>query len=98
MGGGGWQAKTGMKIIGSGTDVTTLQLVRSGVGVAHYYTIGHVLSTSGSQSQPVTVDFFEVSDLTTDCNLSNISGSQVACGAVKRCQSMCQSMIMCYFH
>src|ERR1051325_9427704 len=73
--GTGWQARPGMKIVGSGIDVTILQLVNTGAN-EHYYAIGHPLG-SGSK-----VDYFEVSDLTIDCNLP--SGiTSVACGAVR---------------
>jgi hypothetical protein len=75
---GGWQPKAGMKMAGSGVDVTTLQLARSLTG-AHYYAIGHAVSSGG---QPFTVDYFEVSDLTVDCNLGPFSGT-AACGAVR---------------
>ena len=37
---GGWQIKYGMKIVGSGIDVTTLQLTASATN-AHYFAIGH---------------------------------------------------------
>ena len=73
--GGGWQAKIGMKIVGSGIDVTTLQLAATATD-AHFYAIGHVLSIT-------TLEYFEVADLTIDCNLANHSGASVACGAVR---------------
>src|SRR6266516_1761374 len=73
--GGGWQPKPGMKIVGSGIDVTTLQLAATSSN-AHFYAIGHALSSS-------TLDYFEVSDLTIDCNLAGHSGASVACGAVR---------------
>ena len=55
-----WQAKTGMRIVGSGIDVTTLKLVNTAATTQRVYAIGHALSSS-------TVDYFEVSDLTIDC-------------------------------
>jgi len=70
-----WQPRPGMKIVGSGKDVTFLQLKLPGTPTAnnHYFAIG----------APTTapVDFLEVSDLTIDCNLP--SGSSVACGAIR---------------
>jgi hypothetical protein len=76
---GGWQPKRAMKITGSGIDVTVLQLTGSASN-AHYYAIGHQLSVSG---QPNLMDFFEISELTIDCNLAGLSGTGVACGAVR---------------
>ncbi|MCI0748447.1 MAG: hypothetical protein L0Y58_23825 [Verrucomicrobia subdivision 3 bacterium] len=75
----GWQPKAGMKIIGSGVDVTTLQLVNNLSANNHYFAVGHPLASGG---QPVSLDFCEVSDLTIDCNLANQSNT-VACGAVR---------------
>lgn len=74
----GWQPKAGMKIVGSGIDVTTLQVIGSATNT-NCYAIGHQLSTGGG---PNFMDFFEVSDLTVDCHLSGFSGT-TACGAVR---------------
>ncbi len=76
---GGWQPKPGVKIVGSGADVTILQLAGSSMS-AHYYAIGHSLGTGG---HPNLMDFFEVSDLTIDCHLAAFSGTSAACGAVR---------------
>lgn len=65
--------------VGSGIDVTILQLAPSATS-AHFYAIGHALIVGGSS--PNAVDFFEVSDLTIDCNLGGYSGT-AACGAVR---------------
>lgn len=73
--GAGWQAKPGMKIIGSGIDVTVLKLVNAGLN-EHYYAIGHSLSSTSK------VDYFEVSDLTVDSNLPS-GVTSVACGAIR---------------
>jgi len=62
---GGWQARPGMKIIGSGIDVTKLTLINVAPGSAkHYFAIGHSLAT--------VADTFEVSDLTTDIFLAKL--------------------------
>ena len=45
---GGYQPKAGMKIIGAGIDVTTLQLVASSTANAHFFAVGHSLATGGS--------------------------------------------------
>jgi hypothetical protein len=77
--GSGWQAKAGMRIVGSGIDVTTLKLTGatdpSGSLTRHYFAIGHALSST-------TMDYFDVSDLTIDCNLAQ-TGTKFACGAVR---------------
>jgi hypothetical protein len=81
---GGWQIQAGMKIIGSGMDVTTLRLADAQTGgtAARLFAIGHALTT-GDPAQPNLVDLAEVCDLTVDCNLAGQSGTQVACGAVR---------------
>lgn len=77
---GVWQPKGGMKITGSGIDVTTLQLVGTQAADAHFYAIGHVLDVSGV---PNSLDLCEVSGLTIDCNLSAPPANNVACGAIR---------------
>ena len=72
---GGWQPQVGMKIVGSGIDITTLQLLPSGTN-AHFYAVGHALSAG-------PIDFFELSDLTIDSNLAAFTGATPACGAVR---------------
>jgi len=72
---GGWQVKAGMKIAGSGMEVTKLQLANH-TGNASYFAIGHDISTG------TKVDFAEVSDLTIDCNLG-LAGASTACSAVQ---------------
>ena len=78
--GGAWQPKAGLKLVGSGVDVTVLQLASSSTNNTNYYAIGHALSSSG---QPKSLDLFEVSDLTIDCNFTAFTASSVACGAVR---------------
>jgi hypothetical protein len=76
--GSGWQPKAGMRLVGSGIDVTTLKLTGASdpaSGTRHYFAIGHTLSST-------TLDSFEVSDLTIDCNLPT-SGTFVSVGAVR---------------
>ncbi len=71
----GWQARPGMKILGSGIDVTTLKLKNVAPGTpTHYFAIGHSLASK--------VDAFEVADLTIDCNLAE-ANSNAACGGVR---------------
>lgn len=78
--GGAWQPRAGTKIVGSGVDVTVLQLATSSTNNTNYYAIGHALSSGG---QPNSLDLFEVSDLTIDCNFSAFAATSVACGAVR---------------
>jgi hypothetical protein len=71
---GAWQPKPRMAILGSGIDVTWLQLNAStATSNTHYFAIGSATTNC--------VDFFEVSGLTIDCNLP--SDRTVACGAVR---------------
>jgi hypothetical protein len=58
-GGGGWEARAGVHIAGSGIDVTTLKLVGASVADRQYFAVGHALG-SGSSS----VDFFSITSLT----------------------------------
>jgi hypothetical protein len=76
LSGSGWQPKSGMRIVGSGVDVTTLKLVNTGATTQRVYAIAHALSGS-------TVDFFEVSDLTVDCNYVPTQGTSWTAGAVR---------------
>ncbi len=71
----GWQAKTGMNIVGSGVDVTTLRLVGQAIN-GSYFGIGHDFAGG-------TVDCFEVSDLTIDSNLMIPVANSAVCGAVR---------------
>lgn len=78
---GGWQPKAGMNIVGSGIDVTTLQVVNATTAGKHFFAISHPLSSGGV---PVLLDFLEVSDLTIDCNLSGGSNTGAsAFGAIR---------------
>ena len=75
-GANGWQAKSAMNIVGSGIDVTTLRLVGDPSG-GTYYAIGHDFAAG-------PVDYFDVSDMTIDCNvmIPTAAGNAV-CGAVQ---------------
>jgi hypothetical protein len=75
-GANGWQAKAGMKIVGSGVDVTTLRLVGDPAG-GTYFAVGHDFANG-------PVDYFELSDLTIDCNVMIPTGAgNAVCGAVQ---------------
>jgi hypothetical protein len=58
---GGWTAKKGMRILGSGADATILKLEGGATTGKLYFAVGHPF---GSTAQ---VDFFEISDLTISC-------------------------------
>ena len=60
---GGWQVKAGMKISGAGADTTVIKLVPSAVANAHFFAVGHALTT-GNPAVANLVDFFELSDVT----------------------------------
>jgi hypothetical protein len=91
-----WQPKAGQKIVGSGMDVTTIQLVGAAVADQHYHAIGMSITPSGI-TPAAPIDGFEISDLTIDSNLDNqpLRGSvennytPVACGAVRIFGSHC---------
>ena len=59
---GGWQARPGMKIVGSGVEVTKLKLAGVTQNGVQYFVVGHPLSPSA-----VAVDAFEISDLALEC-------------------------------
>src|SRR5881409_3989208 len=63
--------RSGMAIIGSGIDITTLQMAGAVTATKHYFAIGHPFSSGG---QPNLMDYVEVSDLTINCNLSGAGG------------------------
>jgi hypothetical protein len=70
----GLSVKPAMKIVGSGIDVTTLRLVGQ-AGMC--YAIGHDFAAG-------MVDYFEISDLSIDCNQMVPTGlGNASCGAVR---------------
>jgi hypothetical protein len=70
----GLKIKPAMKITGSGMDVTTLRLVGQ---PGTFYAMGHDFATG-------PVDYFELSDLSIDCNLMVSPGlGNAVCGAVR---------------
>ncbi|MBI3867459.1 MAG: hypothetical protein HY299_02925 [Verrucomicrobia bacterium] len=76
---GGWQIKLGMKLLGSGIDLTKLILANVSPGSpTQFYAIGHPLPTAASGM----VDGVEIQDLTIDGNLAG-ANSNAACGAVR---------------
>ena len=73
---GGWQIKAGMKILGSGIDVTTLKVDNANVTVgSHVFAIAHALQSG------TTVDAAEVADLSIDCNCGGANAA--AFGAIR---------------
>ena len=61
---GGWEAKSGQRIVGSGIGITVLKLVEAVSTAKKTYAIG--MHDNGT----AFLDGFEVSDLTIDCNLA----------------------------
>lgn len=87
--GTGWQVRPGLKLLGSGTDVTVLKLVNA-TSDSPYFAIGHALTkVVQSQTVPNAMDGVEVADLTIDCNADG-SGVAGACGAVRLMGSHCR--------
>ena len=84
----GWQPKPGMNITGAGIDVTTLKLAGASQNKP-YFTIGHALTT-GSPAVPNLLDYFEISDLTIDCNLGGQTPTQLSCAAVRIMGNHCR--------
>jgi hypothetical protein len=85
---GGWQPKSGQKLVGAGIDVTTLRLVGATTPDEHYCAIGmRITAAEGMPLEPL--ESFEVRDLTIDANVDGqplrgtIGYPQVACGAVR---------------
>lgn len=83
-GGGGWQIRKGVRILGSGIDVTVLKITGVTAGSnRHYFAVGHDLSVGGvSGAAPNLVDYVQISDLTIDCGLP-VASDGVACGALR---------------
>jgi len=84
---GGWQLKSGLMIVGSGIDVTTLQLVGAATADTQYYAMGHALKFTSPASANL-LDGVEISDLTIDCALHAQpvtvgKYAPVACGAIR---------------
>lgn len=75
----GWP-KPGMRITGSGVDATTLQVANPEASDTMLFALGHPLNLG---TQPNLLDYFELSDLTIDCNLANGTGANVSCGGVR---------------
>ncbi len=73
-------AKAGMKISGAGMDATTLQVVNAGTSNSTMFAIGHPLILG---VQPNLLDYFELSNLTIDCNLTSGTGANASCGGVR---------------
>ena len=78
---GGAQLKPGMRIVGSGVDVTKVTLVNTTANTQKaVYAFGHDLGVGGAAN---LVDFASIESLTVDCNLNGQSGAMVAAGAVR---------------
>ncbi len=72
--------KKGIRISGAGMDATTLQIVNTNASNSTVFAIGHPLNLG---AQPNLLDYFELSHLTIDCNLTSGTGANVSCGGVR---------------
>jgi hypothetical protein len=77
-----WQMRPGLRIVGSGIDVTRLKLINGTADNDQVYVIGHDLTT-GSPSVPNALDFAEISEMTIDCYLTGLLDNFSATGAVR---------------
>jgi len=79
-----WTPRSDWRIVGSGIDVTVLQLIEASIANEHYFAIGNFAYTPATR-----LDEFEVSDLTVDCNLAGqpvpagLTFAPVTCGAIQ---------------
>jgi hypothetical protein len=84
----GWTAVPGLKIVGAGVDVTTIQLASVSTAAAQFYAVGHplVLPQSGpmfpANVRATKVNHFEITELTIDANYAG-NGASLGCGAVR---------------
>lgn len=83
-GGSGWQIRAGVKIIGSGIDVTILKIDPTGAASGtHVFAISHPLQIAAPPPTITTqVDAAEVMDLTIDCS-ANSASTATAFGGVR---------------
>jgi len=73
-----WKAFAGLKMRGSGLDVTTLKLVEASHRNVHY----HVIGMQPNYVSALVADGFEASDFTIDCGVGSQNSTQVTCGAI----------------
>jgi len=70
---GGWQPKSGQRIVGAGMEDTILQVVNAAADV---------LTCAIGAAPANFLNGFEVSDLAVDCNLAGQVNTSAACGAI----------------
>ncbi|MBI3869088.1 MAG: hypothetical protein HY299_11225 [Verrucomicrobia bacterium] len=80
---GGAKLQPGMRLVGSGMDVTILRRVNSVPMSVHAYAIGHALTQTVPTVQPNLMDFCEIAEMTIDCNFGEVSNGQAAAGAIR---------------
>lgn len=80
---GGWQFQAGMRLVGSGMDVTILRRVNNVAANINAFAIGHALVKTTPTVQANLVDFAEVSSLTVDCNYGELTNAGTAAGGVR---------------
>ena len=80
---GGWQIQSGMRLVGSGMDVTILKRVNV-TASKRSYAVGHELTRSTPTIQPNLADFAEVAEMTIDCNFAElITGASASAGGIR---------------
>lgn len=80
---GSWELKPGMRIVGSGMDVTILKRVNNANQAKQFYAIGHSLTVTSPTVQPNLVDGVEICELTIDCNFAGLANASAAAGAIR---------------
>lgn len=75
---GGWNPKSGQRIVGAGMGLTTIKLV----GATTPYTGDEYHCIKFPFDEKLSPDGFECSDFTVDCNSTGQLNPQVSCGAI----------------
>ncbi|HAM71143.1 MAG TPA: hypothetical protein DCM86_05825 [Verrucomicrobiales bacterium] len=87
---GSWQLKPGMRIVGSGIDVTVIQRVNATNLAKQFYAMGHDLALTTPSVQPNLADFCEITSLTIDCNFANLGNASASAGAIRMMGNHCR--------
>ena len=77
----GWQVKPGLRLVGSGVDVTILKRVNDVPANKIGYAVGHELTKTGPS--PNLVDFAEITELSIDANFAGLSNLGTAASAIR---------------
>ena len=77
----GWQVKPGLRLVGSGVDVTILKRVNDVPANKIGYAVGHELTKTGPS--PNLVDFAEITELSIDANFAELTNAGTAASAIR---------------